>query len=95
MQDYEYMYEVCLCSVLEDRSHMETLFTRFKGTGRKGETVCVVFSVKPRIAGDQTSFRNCWNNKREWSTLVWNAQMFHQAHTGQPFLPPTTTPLLN
>lgn len=43
MQDYEYMYEVCLCSVLEDRSHVETLFTGFKLTGRKGGSVCRVW----------------------------------------------------
>lgn len=43
MQDYEYMYEVCLCSVLEDRSHMETLFTGFKVRGRKGGSVCRVW----------------------------------------------------
>lgn len=43
MQDYEYMYEVCLCSVLEDRSHMETLLTGFKLTGRKGGSVCRVW----------------------------------------------------
>lgn len=45
MQDYEYMYEVCLCSVLEDRSPMETLSTGFKLTGPKREAVCVVFGV--------------------------------------------------
>lgn len=43
MQDYEYMYEICLCSVLEDRSHMETLFTGFKLMGRKGGSVCRVW----------------------------------------------------
>lgn len=43
MQDYEYMYEVCLCSVLEDRSHVETLFTGFKLVGRKGGSVCRVW----------------------------------------------------
>ncbi len=42
MQDYEYMYEVCLCTVLEDRSHMETLLSAFKLTGRKGGSVCRV-----------------------------------------------------
>lgn len=43
MQDYEYMYEVCLCSVLEDRSHKETLFTGFKLTGGRGGSVCRVW----------------------------------------------------
>lgn len=43
MQDYEYMYEVCLCSVSEDRSHVETIFTGFKVTGRKGGSVCRVW----------------------------------------------------
>lgn len=38
----EYMYEVCLCSVWEGRSHMETLFTRFSRTGREGGGVCRV-----------------------------------------------------
>lgn len=43
MQDYEYMYKVRLCSVLEDRSHMETLFTGFKWTCGKGGSVCRVW----------------------------------------------------
>lgn len=43
MQDNEYMYEICLCSVLEDRSHIETLFTGFKLTARKGDSVCRVW----------------------------------------------------
>lgn len=42
MQDDEYMYEVCFCSIWEDRSYMETLFTAFKLTGRKGGSVCQV-----------------------------------------------------
>ncbi|TMS10329.1 hypothetical protein E3U43_002988 [Larimichthys crocea] len=43
MQDHEYMYEVCLCSVLEDRLHIETLFTGFKVTER--EAVCVWYGL--------------------------------------------------
>lgn len=56
MQDYEYMYEVCLCSVLEDRSHMETLFTGFKMTGRKGGGVC---RVKCNLINGKT-----WNHRK-------------------------------
>lgn len=43
MQDYEFMYEVCLCSVLEDMSYMETLLMGFMLTGRKGGSVCHVW----------------------------------------------------
>lgn len=37
MQDYEYMYEVCLCSVLEDKSHMTHYLP---DSGRKAGSVC-------------------------------------------------------
>lgn len=41
MQDYEYMYEVCLCSVFWKIDHIwKTLFTRFKLMGRKRASVC-------------------------------------------------------
>lgn len=74
MQDYEFMYEVCLCSVLEDRSHMETLcetlFTGFKLKGRGREAVWVMFGMvayltyrgiterKPGITGFQNWLAN-------------------------------------
>lgn len=40
MQDYEYMYEVCLCSVLEDSSHMENTVYQIQ-TDRQEENQCV------------------------------------------------------
>lgn len=40
-QGYEYLHKVCICSVLKERSHVETLFTGYKSRGRKG-SVCVM-----------------------------------------------------
>lgn len=35
-QDYEYLHKICICSVLKERSHVETLLTGYKSRGRKG-----------------------------------------------------------
>jgi len=49
------MYEVCLCSVLEDTvdHKWKTLFTRFKFMGRKGEPMCVMFGMVAYTAQDR------------------------------------------
>jgi len=63
MQDYEYMYEVCLCSVLEDRSHMETLFTGFKLTGKKGGGVCRVWYDLTNDL-EKSYAKKTWNHRK-------------------------------